>query len=75
MCTEFCSEMRKISIIITEMFLMIWSYFELYQDIVAAADVLQLRVKFPTDLHLVVDDETVLLPEWFTPGLTFKTSC
>ena len=57
------------------MFLMIWSYFELYQDIVAAADVLQLRVKLPTDLHLVVDDETVLLPEWSTPGLTFKTCC
>ena len=54
---------------------MIWSYFELYQDIVAAADVLQLRVKFPTDLHLVVDDETVLLPERSTPGLTFKTCC
>ena len=42
------------------MFLMIWSYFELYQDSVGPADVLQFGAQFPTEADLVVDDETVL---------------
>ena len=45
---------------ITEIFLTIWSNLEVYQDIVGLADIVQLRVKLPADVDLVVDDETIL---------------
>ena len=45
---------------ITEIFLTIWPNLEVYQDIVGLTDIVQLRVKLPTDVDLVVDDETVL---------------